>query len=64
MSDAAKRAEEIEQRYVRGHERTEELVEGLDPERPDAEKTTEKIQGAAPGGKAEDDVERMSRDDP
>jgi hypothetical protein len=64
MGDPAKRAEEIEQRYVGEHERTEELLEGLDPERPDAEKTTERIQGAAPGGRTEDDVERMSRDDP
>ncbi|HEY2224914.1 hypothetical protein [Actinomycetospora sp.] len=64
MDDPSKRAEEIEQRYVGEHERTEELLEGLDPEQPDAQKTTEKVQGVAPGGKAEADVDAMSREDP
>lgn len=62
--DPADRAENLEQRYVDEHQRTEELLEGLDPEQPDAQKTTEKVQGAAKDGKAEDDVDSMSREDP
>jgi hypothetical protein len=64
MSDAAKRAEEIEQRYVGEHERTEELLEGLDPERPDDEKTTGKVEAVGKDGHAEDHVASMSREDP
>jgi hypothetical protein len=62
--DPADRAENLEQRYVGEHEQTEELLEGLDPDRPDAEKTTGDVEGVAPGGGAEDHVEHMSRDDP
>ena len=62
--DPADRAENLEQRYVDEHGRTEELLEGLDPQRPDAEKTTGKVQGTAKDGKAEDDVDAMSREDP
>jgi hypothetical protein len=62
--DPSTRAENLEQRYVEEHQRTEELLEGLDPEQPDSEKTTEKVQGAAKDGKAEDDVDSMSREDP
>jgi hypothetical protein len=62
--DSAKRAENLEQRYVGEHEETGELLEGLDPDRPDAEKTTGDVEGVAPGGNAEDHVESMSRDDP
>jgi hypothetical protein len=62
--DPADRAESLEQRYVGEHEETEELLEGLDPERSDAEKTTGTVEGVSPGGAAEDHVESMSRDDP
>lgn len=62
--DPAQRAEDLEQRYVGEHERTEELLEGLDPERPDAAKTTGDVEGVAPGRGAEEHVESMSRDDP
>ncbi|MCD2198208.1 hypothetical protein LQ327_33060 [Actinomycetospora endophytica] len=64
MSDPAKRAEEIEQRYVGEHEHTEELLEGLDPEQPEEQKTTRNVAGAAPDTKSEDDVDAMSREDP
>jgi hypothetical protein len=62
--DPATRAENLEQRYVGEHQETEELVEGLDPDRPDAEKTTGTVEGVSPGGSAEDHVDAMSRDDP
>jgi hypothetical protein len=62
--DPADRAENLEQRYVGEHEQTEELLEGLDPDRPDAEKTTGDVEGVAPGAGAEDHVESMTRDDP
>jgi hypothetical protein len=62
--DPSDRAENLEQRYVGEHERTEELLEGLDPDRPDAEKTTGDVEGVAPGEGAGDHVETMSRDDP
>ncbi len=62
--DPADRAEQLEQRYVGEHEQTEELLEGLDPEQPDAEKTTEKVQGVAKDGGAESEVGSMSREDP
>jgi hypothetical protein len=41
-----------------------EQLEGLDPEQPDAEKTTEKVQGVAKDGGAESEVGSMSREDP
>ena len=62
--DPSARAENLEQRYVGEHQETEELLEGLDPDRPDAERTTDTVEGVAPGGNAEDHVETMSRDDP
>jgi len=62
--DPADRAENLEQRYVGEHEETEQLLEGLDPERADEDKTTGTVEGVSPGGTAEDHVERMSRDDP
>ena len=62
--DPADRAENLEQRYVGEHQETEELLEGLDPDRPDAEKTTDDVEGVAPDGGAADHVETMSRDDP
>ena len=62
--DPSRRAENLEQRYVGEHQRTEELLEGLDPDRPDAEKTTGAVEGVASGGDAEEHVETMSRDDP
>jgi hypothetical protein len=62
--DAASRAENLEQRYVGEHQRTEELLEGLDPEQPDGQKTTGDVEGVAPGSDAEGHVESMSRDDP
>jgi hypothetical protein len=64
MSDPADRAENIEQRYVAEHERTEELLEGLDPERDDAEKTTGDVEGVAKDDRSAGHVESMSRDDP
>lgn len=62
--DASSRAENLEQRYVGEHARTEELLEGLDPEQPDGQKTTGDVEGVAPGADAEDHVESMSREDP
>ncbi len=62
--DPSSRAENLEQRYVDEHQRTEELLEGLDPEKSDADKTTGDVEGVAQGGNAEDHVESMSRDDP
>ncbi len=62
--DPSSRAEDLEQRYVGEHQETEELLEGLDPEQPDAQKTTGDVEGVAPGGDAEEHVESMSRDDP
>jgi hypothetical protein len=62
--DPATRAENLEQRYVGEHQQTEELLEGLDPDRPDAEKTTGAVEGVASGGDAEEHIETMSRDDP
>ena len=61
--DPADRAEQLEQRYVGEHQQTEELLEGLDPEQSDAEKTTEKVQGVAKDRGAEHDVGSMSRED-
>lgn len=62
--DPAERAEDLEQRYVGEHERTEELLEGLDPERPDQHQTTDEVEGVARDRTAEDHVESMSREDP
>jgi hypothetical protein len=61
--DPSARAENLEQRYVGEHQETEELLEGLDPDRPDADRTTDAVEGVASDG-AEDHVETMSRDDP
>jgi hypothetical protein len=62
--DPAQRAEDLEQRYVGEHERTEELLEGLDPERPEGQQTTGEVEGVARDRNAEEHVESMSRDDP
>jgi hypothetical protein len=62
--DPSSRAENLEQRYVGEHQETEEILEGLDPERPDAQKTTGDVEGVAPGSDAEGHVESMSREDP
>ena len=64
MSDPATRAEEIEQRYVGEHERTEELLEGLDPERPDDEQTTGHVAAVGRDERTGGHVESMSREDP
>ena len=64
MSEQQDKAEGLEQRYVQEYGETEDLLEGLDPERPDAQQTTEKIQGVAQGGQTEDHVEKMAREDP
>lgn len=62
--DPADRAGNLEQRYVGEHERTEDLLEGLDPEQADAEKTTGDVKGVAPDERAEGHVDSMSREDP
>lgn len=62
--DPAERAEDLEQRYVGEHERTGELLEGLDPEQSDAQQTTGDVEGVAADRDAEEHVESMSRNDP
>ncbi len=62
--DPSTRAENLEQRYVGEHERTGELLEGLDPEQSDAQQTTGDVEGVAADRDAEEHVESMSRDDP
>jgi len=64
MSEQQDKAAGLEQRYVQEYGETEELLEGLDPERPDAGQTTEQVQGISSGGQTEDDVEKMAREDP
>lgn len=62
--DPSTRAENLEQRYVGEHERTGELLEGLDPEQSDAQQTTGDVEGVAADRDAEEHVESMSRNDP
>ena len=62
--DPSARAENLEQRYVGEHERTGELLEGLDPEQSDAQQTTGDVEGVAADRDAEEHVESMSRNDP
>ena len=64
MSEQQDRAEALEQQYVQEYDETQELVEGLDPERPDARQTTEQVKGVAEGGRAEEQVDEMAREDP
>ena len=64
MSEQQDRAEALEQQYVQEYGETEDLVAGLDPDRPDAERTTEQVKGVAEGGRAEEQVDEMAREDP
>ena len=58
--DSADRAADLEQRYVAEHAETEELLEGLDPDAPSAERTTDQVKAAAADGGKESEVDEMA----
>ena len=64
MSEQQDRAQALEQQYVREYDETEELLEGLDPERRGADQTTEQVKSVAEGGRSEEQVDDMAREDP
>ncbi len=62
--DAAQRdkAADLEDRYVAEYALTDELLEGLDPDLPGGQQTTDAVE--AVGDDTDDHVEKMARDDP
>lgn len=62
MSDQRDKADALEQRYVAEHAEDEQLVEGLDPEKPREDQTVDQV--AAGGDGAGEELEQMARDDP
>lgn len=58
--DPADEAAELEQRYVAEHAETEELLEGLDPQRDASRQTTEQVKAAAADGGKEAEVDEMA----
>ena len=64
MSEQQDRAEALEQQYVQEYDETEELLEGLDPDRRDADQTTEQVKSVSEGGRSESEVDAMAREDP
>ena len=63
MSEEQDRAAALEQQYVTEYSETEEVLEGLDPDRPDAAQSTEQVKAAAADGGTEAQVDEMARDD-
>ena len=64
MSEQQDRAEALEQQYVQEYDETEELLEGLDPDRRHADQTTEQVKSVSEGGRSESEVDDMAREDP
>ena len=62
--DAAQRdkAADLEDRYVAEYALTDELLEGLNPDLPGGQQTTDAVE--AVGDDTDDHVEKMARDDP
>lgn len=58
MSEQRRNADDIEQRYVAEYRDAEELVEGLDPDKPRERKTVDEVE--AVGDDVEDDIEEMT----
>ncbi|MHC1562467.1 hypothetical protein ACR9E3_26175 [Actinomycetospora sp. C-140] len=58
MSEQRNEAADIEQRYVAEQNDEEALVEGLDPEKPSEQKTTDKVKAA--GDDVEEHVDEMT----
>ena len=63
MSEEQDRAAALEQRYVQEYSGTEEVLEGLDPDRPAGEQDTEQVKAVAADGATEAEVDEMARDD-
>ena len=63
MSEEQDRAADLVQRYVEEYAEADEVLEGLDPERPDAGQTTEQVKATAPDADAAAQVDEMARDD-
>ncbi|GAA4893074.1 MULTISPECIES: hypothetical protein [Actinomycetospora] len=58
MSEQRQDAADIEQRYVQEYDEDAALVEGLDPDKPREQKTTDQVE--AVGDDVETDVEEMA----
>ena len=58
MSEQRRDAADIEQRYVQEYDEDAALMEGLDPDKPREQKTTDQVE--AVGDDVETDVEEMA----
>lgn len=63
MTDPSQRAADLEQQYVNEYEGTEEELTGLDPDRPEQDRTTDRVEAVAQDAEAEDHVEKMADGD-